>query len=82
MVQKLFTEHPIRFEGRAGGYTRIERLVNNRYGDNAPMARISYLEEATLGTPEEILARLKLSETPVELEGATGGGAEPGVKVQ
>merc|ERR1711990_114492 len=31
VVQKLFTEHPLRFEGREGGYTRVERLLNNRY---------------------------------------------------
>ena len=30
---------------RAGGYTRIRKLGQNRYGDNAPMARIEYLSE-------------------------------------
>lgn len=51
MVLKLFTEAPIRFAGRNGGYCRVERLTRNRYGDNAPMARISYLQEALLPDP-------------------------------
>ena len=44
-----------------------EPLLNpssDRYGDNAPMARISYLEEAVLPEPEEVLAALE-----AELEG-------------
>merc|ERR1712164_108766 len=40
VVEKLFTEAPLRFADREGGYTRVQRLINNRYGDNAPMARI------------------------------------------
>ena len=39
-------------------------LSSNRYGDNAPMARISYLEEAILPEPEEVLAALE-----AEIEG-------------
>ncbi len=40
LIKKIFTEFPVRFEGRAGGYTRIIRVGSNR-GDNAPKA---YLE--------------------------------------
>jgi len=40
LVKKIFTEFPVRFEGRAGGYTRIIKIGANR-GDNAPKA---YLE--------------------------------------
>lgn len=40
LVKKIFTEFPVRFEGRAGGYTRIIKIGSNR-GDNAPKA---YLE--------------------------------------
>ena len=54
----------------------MERLLNNRYGDNAPMARISYLEEARLLEPEEYLAKLAATDTVVEAaEAATAGAA-------
>lgn len=37
LVKKVFAEMPVRFEGRAGGYTRIVR-TGSSVGDNAPMA--------------------------------------------
>lgn len=40
LVKRIFTEFPVRYEGRAGGYTRIIKIGSNR-GDNAPKA---YLE--------------------------------------
>eukprot|EP00656_Telonema_subtile_P015422 TRINITY_DN18077_c0_g1_i2.p2 TRINITY_DN18077_c0_g1~~TRINITY_DN18077_c0_g1_i2.p2 ORF type:complete len:132 (-),score=33.63 TRINITY_DN18077_c0_g1_i2:100-495(-) len=45
MVRKLFATMPERFGDRSGGYTRILKLNNNRFGDNAPMARIEFLSE-------------------------------------
>ena len=37
LIKKIFTEFPVRFEGRAGGYTRVVKVAPSR-GDNAPMA--------------------------------------------
>ncbi|KAI9495841.1 ribosomal protein L17 [Zychaea mexicana] len=42
-MPKLFDELAPRFANRQGGYTRIQR-VGNRYGDNAPMAVIEYID--------------------------------------
>ncbi|KAI9269235.1 ribosomal protein L17 [Phascolomyces articulosus] len=42
-IPKLFDELAPRFANRQGGYTRIQR-IGNRYGDNAPMAVIEYID--------------------------------------
>lgn len=43
MVKKLFATIGPRFAERAGGYTRVMR-AGFRYGDNAPMAVIEFVE--------------------------------------
>ncbi|KAI7902969.1 ribosomal protein L17 [Cokeromyces recurvatus] len=42
-IPKLFEELAPRFANRQGGYTRIQR-IGKRYGDNAPMAVIEYID--------------------------------------
>lgn len=42
-IPKLFNELAPRFASRPGGYTRIQR-IGKRYGDNAPMAVIEYID--------------------------------------
>ena len=43
MSKKVFDVLVERYKSRAGGYTRIIKL-GNRYGDNAPMAVIEFVE--------------------------------------
>lgn len=42
----LFDELAPRFASRQGGYTRIQR-IGKRYGDNAPMAILEYIDGPT-----------------------------------
>jgi large subunit ribosomal protein L17 len=42
LVSQIFKTFPDRFEGRAGGYTRIVK-IGSRQGDNAPMALLEIL---------------------------------------
>eukprot|EP00658_Telonema_sp_P-2_P033953 TRINITY_DN2482_c0_g1_i1.p1 TRINITY_DN2482_c0_g1~~TRINITY_DN2482_c0_g1_i1.p1 ORF type:complete len:133 (+),score=22.62 TRINITY_DN2482_c0_g1_i1:237-635(+) len=53
MVRKLFATMGDRFGDRAGGYTRVMKLARNRYGDNAPMARIEFLSETAAEIQQE-----------------------------
>ena len=43
MVKKLFTETAARYTTRAGGYTRV-LAAGRRFGDNAPMAVLEYVD--------------------------------------
>ena len=43
LVEKLFTSLKDRYEDRAGGYVRVIK-AGNRFGDNAPMAVIEFVD--------------------------------------
>jgi large subunit ribosomal protein L17 len=43
-VTKLFAEVGPKFKQRPGGYTRVLKLAENRYGDNAKMSYICLVE--------------------------------------
>lgn len=63
-MPKLFEELAPRFANRQGGYTRIQR-IGKRYGDNAPMAIIEYIDGPTDTMREMVTSTLarKFSET-------------------
>lgn len=45
VIEKLFGDLSERFKERAGGYTRIIKLPDQRVGDNAPRCIIEYLPQ-------------------------------------
>ncbi|MEM1046210.1 MAG: 50S ribosomal protein L17 [Pseudomonadota bacterium] len=65
MVRKLFETIGPRFADRAGGYTRVMR-AGFRYGDNAPMAVIEFVERDTSARGAEDRARMEAEETESE----------------
>lgn len=56
-MPKLFDELATRFQNRQGGYTRIQR-IGKRYGDNAPMAVIEYIDGPTDTKKEMVISTL------------------------
>ena len=45
VMNKLFGELSERFQNRAGGYTRILKMAENRVGDNAPRCILEYISQ-------------------------------------
>jgi large subunit ribosomal protein L17 len=58
VVEKLFDDLGPRFKARAGGYTRILRMVP-RAGDNAPMALMQLVDKAVVVVADEKPAAAK-----------------------
>jgi large subunit ribosomal protein L17 len=58
VVEKLFEDLGPRFKARAGGYTRILRMVP-RAGDNAPMALMQLVDKAAAVVAGEKPAAVK-----------------------
>lgn len=64
MVGKLFATIGPRFAERAGGYTRVMR-AGFRYGDNAPMAVIEFVERDADAKGAEDRARVEAEDRNV-----------------
>jgi len=65
MVRKLFSETVTRYTNRNGGYTRVLQ-IGRRYGDNAPMAVIEYVDspKGNLISPRKERELAKIGQLP------------------
>jgi len=71
LVEKVLIDRAKRFEGRAGGYTRIIK-VGERRGDNAPMSIIELVEGAAAEGGEKKTKAKKAKKEPKAAEAAAG----------
>jgi large subunit ribosomal protein L17 len=80
IVAKLFDDLGPRFKARAGGYTRILRMVP-RAGDNAPMALMQLVDKAGAAVAEKPVAgkaaRKKKAAAPAADAAAPAAEAKP-----
>jgi large subunit ribosomal protein L17 len=83
MVEKLFADLGPRFRARAGGYTRILRMMP-RPGDSAPMALMQLVDgppvQETQKAPKETPAKGKRGKSPEKAAAPKKGAAKKASK--
>jgi large subunit ribosomal protein L17 len=67
VVKKLFTDLAVRYKNRAGGYTRVLKLSDRRWGDAANMAVVQLVDA--------VIIDKKKKAKPVNADGTTGSAA-------
>lgn len=68
VVKKLFTDLATRYKTRSGGYTRVLKLSDRRWGDAAEMAVIQLVDA--------VIIDKKKKAKPVNADGTTGTAAQ------
>lgn len=72
VVSKLFGDLATRFANRAGGYTRVLRLSDRRWGDAAEMAVLELVDRPALDRKKKV----KAAAPTAEAEGAEAAPAQ------
>jgi hypothetical protein len=73
IVTKLFTTLAERYKNRAGGYTRVLKLAERRWGDSAEMAVLELVDHPALDRKRKPKAEGEAKKT----EGQEGQAADP-----
>ncbi len=76
VVSKLFSELAERYKNRVGGYTRIVKVSERRWGDAANMAMIELVDHPKLDR------KRKVKEAPAEGAESTTATADPFAKMR
>jgi large subunit ribosomal protein L17 len=82
VVKKLFTVLADRYKARNGGYTRVLKLVDRRWGDAAEMAVLQLVDRAELKRGKQIKASQAADGQGAEASQGSQGPKDPLARVK